>query len=257
MAAGYVDKKEEVVTLLQLGQGAPSNQVLLRVRFAEVSRSAMTELGVDVRRQRLQGRPLLRPRRRRSSSPAPQWDEDGKFVFSDFLNLFLFDSKEQLAVVDQGAADEGPVPEPRRAEPGRRERQGSELPGRRRVPDSDRPGQRRQHRHQRHVQGVRRPPDLHADRDRRPRPPEGEAGSERARLQQRRRPRRLPDSRPDHPPDRDRARAAERPDVRDRRPDEQHDAADACRRFPGSATSRSSATCSAARRRRRTRPSWS
>ena len=36
VAAGYVDKKEEVVTLLQVQDGAPSNQVLLRVRFAEV-----------------------------------------------------------------------------------------------------------------------------------------------------------------------------------------------------------------------------
>ena len=47
VAAGYVDKKEEVTTLLQLGQGAATNQVLLRVRFAEVSRSAMTQLGVS------------------------------------------------------------------------------------------------------------------------------------------------------------------------------------------------------------------
>ena len=48
LAAGYVDKKEEVLTLLQIRDGAPSNQVLLRVRFAEVSRSAMTELGVNL-----------------------------------------------------------------------------------------------------------------------------------------------------------------------------------------------------------------
>src|SRR5579864_4316499 len=41
VAGGYVDKKEEVVTLLQLQAGAPTNQVLLQVRFAEVSRNAM------------------------------------------------------------------------------------------------------------------------------------------------------------------------------------------------------------------------
>src|SRR5882757_7521765 len=40
VAAGYVDKKEEVVTLLQLRESEASNQVLLQVRFAEVSRSA-------------------------------------------------------------------------------------------------------------------------------------------------------------------------------------------------------------------------
>ena len=47
VAAGYVEKKEEVVTLLQMRKTAPSNQVLLRVRFAEVSRSALTELGAS------------------------------------------------------------------------------------------------------------------------------------------------------------------------------------------------------------------
>src|SRR5262249_47332338 len=34
LAAGFVDKKEEVVSLLTLQEGAPSNQVLLKVRFA-------------------------------------------------------------------------------------------------------------------------------------------------------------------------------------------------------------------------------
>ena len=48
VAAGYVDKAGDVVNLLQLQETQASNQVLLRVRFAEVSRSAMTELGVDL-----------------------------------------------------------------------------------------------------------------------------------------------------------------------------------------------------------------
>ena len=39
VAAGYVDKKEDVVNLLQVQEGGvPTKQVLLRVRFAEVSR---------------------------------------------------------------------------------------------------------------------------------------------------------------------------------------------------------------------------
>ena len=45
VAAGYVEKKEDVVNLLRQQEGVATNQVLLRVRFAEVSRSAMTELG--------------------------------------------------------------------------------------------------------------------------------------------------------------------------------------------------------------------
>jgi pilus assembly protein CpaC len=98
IAAGYVEKREEVVTLLQLQAGAPSNQVLLRVRFAEVSRSAMTELGANFaangyRDGRWYGRSTTQ------QFPAPEWDEQGRFVFSDFLNLFLFDSKNELAAV--------------------------------------------------------------------------------------------------------------------------------------------------------------
>ena len=48
--------------------GAPSNQVLLRVRFAEVSRSAMTELGVVALHQPDRHQEHHRPHRRRSSS---------------------------------------------------------------------------------------------------------------------------------------------------------------------------------------------
>src|SRR5204863_4940908 len=47
LAGGYVDKKDEVVNLLRLQENAASSQVLLRVRFAEVSRSALTELGAS------------------------------------------------------------------------------------------------------------------------------------------------------------------------------------------------------------------
>ena len=48
VATGYVEKKEDVVNLLRQQEGVASNQVLLRVRFAEVSRSAMTELGANL-----------------------------------------------------------------------------------------------------------------------------------------------------------------------------------------------------------------
>jgi pilus assembly protein CpaC len=106
VAAGYVDKKEEVTTLLQLGQGAATNQVLLRVRFAEVSRSAMTELGVSFAANGAKdGRYFGRSTTQQYA--APEWDEQGRFVFSDFLNLFFFDSKEQLAVVVKALSDKG------------------------------------------------------------------------------------------------------------------------------------------------------
>jgi len=97
VAAGYVEKKDDVVNLLQVSP-SQGNQVLLRVRFAEVSRQAMTELGLSLAANgykdgRWYGRSTTQ------QFAAPQWDEDGKFVFSDFLNLFLFDSKNQLAGV--------------------------------------------------------------------------------------------------------------------------------------------------------------
>ena len=106
LAAGYVDKKEEVVTLLQLQAGAPSNQVLLRVRFAEVSRNALTELGASFfangyKDGRWYGRSATQ------QFPAPEWDQDGKLVFSDFLNLFFMDAKNGLGGVIKALQNKG------------------------------------------------------------------------------------------------------------------------------------------------------
>jgi pilus assembly protein CpaC len=96
VATGYVEKKEDVVNLLKQQDGLASRQVLLRVRFAEVSRSALTELGLNLAANGIKdGRWFGRTTTQQFG--APEWDEDGKFVFSDFLNLFLFDSKNQIA----------------------------------------------------------------------------------------------------------------------------------------------------------------
>ena len=48
VAAGFVAKRDEVISLLQVQEGQRTNQVLLKVRFAEVSRSALTELGMSL-----------------------------------------------------------------------------------------------------------------------------------------------------------------------------------------------------------------
>ena len=82
---------------------------------------------------------------------------EGKFTFSDFLNLFLFNQKYDIGAMVKALSDQGPVPEPRRTQPGRGERQGSQLPRRRRSAHPDRAGLGRQRRHQRPVQefGVR------------------------------------------------------------------------------------------------------
>jgi pilus assembly protein CpaC len=112
LASGYVDKKEEVVTLLKLQEGAPTNQVLLRVRFAEVSRTALTELGINLFTSPLGANNWL-GRSTTQQFAAPGWTDqkwtkastdfgadvtsvEGKFSISDFLNLFLFNSKYDL-----------------------------------------------------------------------------------------------------------------------------------------------------------------
>src|SRR5262245_29613866 len=105
VAAGYVDKKDDVVSLMQL-TGFRGNQVLLRVRVAEVSRTALTELGASFALHGFKdGRWFGRSTT--EQFPAPQWDRDGKLVFSDFLNLFLFDSKEGITGVVRALTEKG------------------------------------------------------------------------------------------------------------------------------------------------------
>ena len=101
VAAGYVDKKENVVNLLRQQEGVASNQVMLRVRFAEVSRNAMQELGGAVFSD---GYNNQFGRITTQQFPAPFFDQQqpmlGKtLVFSDYLNLFLFDAKNQIGAV--------------------------------------------------------------------------------------------------------------------------------------------------------------
>ena len=101
LAAGYVDKKEEVVNLLALQAGAPSNQVLLKVRFAEVSRSALTELGASFFTSANGFHDVL-GRVGTNQFPGPTFDNSGsqnKLVFSDFLNFFVLDVKNDLGLV--------------------------------------------------------------------------------------------------------------------------------------------------------------
>jgi len=110
LATGYVDKREEVVTLLQVQEGVRSNQVLLRVRFAEVNRSAMTELGASF----FTGAGGYKDYVGRTTTqqfPAPAFDNSDptnpKLIFSDFLNFFLFNSKEQLGMVVKALQTKG------------------------------------------------------------------------------------------------------------------------------------------------------
>jgi len=109
LAGGYVDKKEEVINLLALQEGAPSNQVLLKVRFAEVSRSALTELGASYFTSATGFHDVL-GRVGTNQYPGPVFDNSQgqpKLVFSDFLNFFLFDVSKDLGLVVKALQTKG------------------------------------------------------------------------------------------------------------------------------------------------------
>jgi pilus assembly protein CpaC len=128
VAGGYVEKKENVVNLLQQQEGVASNQVMLRVRFAEVSRSAMTELGAAlftgpggfhdyVARSTTQqfAAPRLEGTRESIQGPPDRWgggrdtvsSTGGEMQFSDFLNLFIFNNKYNVGTVVKALQERG------------------------------------------------------------------------------------------------------------------------------------------------------
>jgi pilus assembly protein CpaC len=109
VAGGYVEKADEVVNMLRIQESTASNQVLLRVRFAEVSRSAITDLGASLFTGAGGYKDVLA--RSTTSTTAPVFDNSDaanpKLVFSDFLNLFLFDAKHQLGTVIKALQTKG------------------------------------------------------------------------------------------------------------------------------------------------------
>ncbi len=80
--------KRSIINMLQVPGGSESQQVLLQVRFAEVNRRILTELGLSlfVNKQRFNARSTTQ------QFAAPNFNDDqGGLVFSDFLNLFFLD----------------------------------------------------------------------------------------------------------------------------------------------------------------------
>ena len=106
VAGGYVDKKESVVNLLKQQEGVASNQVMLRVRFAEVSRSALQELGASYIVNGFQNKWFGRATTEQFSSPDFDTNKGG-LVFSDFLNIFVFNTKEGLGGVVRALQNKG------------------------------------------------------------------------------------------------------------------------------------------------------
>jgi pilus assembly protein CpaC len=123
VAAGYVEKKEDVVTLLAAQAGPPSQQVMLRVRFAEVSRSAISELGstfftsptgVENTIGRIATPQVPGPTytelawtKESSDFGAPVTSASGKINFGDFLNLFFFSQKYDIGVLIRAMQQRG------------------------------------------------------------------------------------------------------------------------------------------------------
>jgi pilus assembly protein CpaC len=123
LATGFVDKKEEVVSLLQVDPNVRTDQVLLRVRFAEVSRTAMTEYGLSLftspmgvnntlGRVTTQQFPApgfedLKWSKQSSRFGAPVTSAEGKFSFSDFLNFFILSEKYDLGLAIRALQQQG------------------------------------------------------------------------------------------------------------------------------------------------------
>jgi pilus assembly protein CpaC len=100
-----------LINMLQVPGGSESQQVLLQVRFAEVNRRALKELGVSLFTS---GRGIWNTWGRTSTQQfsAPSFDnlestkiddeivsQSGELTFSDFLNVFFFNAKYDFGAV--------------------------------------------------------------------------------------------------------------------------------------------------------------
>jgi pilus assembly protein CpaC len=120
VAAGYVEKKENVVNMLKQQEGVASNQVMLRVRFAEVGRTALQELGASLFTGPTGYKDwIARTTTQQFSSPnyselmrTADLDDNltsasGKYSLSDFLNIFVFNNKYNIGTVIKALSEKG------------------------------------------------------------------------------------------------------------------------------------------------------
>ena len=90
--------KASVINMLHVPGAADSQQVMLQVRFAEVNRRALTDLGVSFFTG-VTGYKNWVGRTTTQQYPAPDFDNDEGLVFSDFLNIFLFNTKYNVGAL--------------------------------------------------------------------------------------------------------------------------------------------------------------
>jgi pilus assembly protein CpaC len=95
--AAATSSKLKVINMLQLPGGMESQQVMVQVRFAEVNRRALTELGASF----VSTRAGFTSRSTTQQFAAPDFDDSkpGGLVFSDFLNLFFFQRTQGIGAV--------------------------------------------------------------------------------------------------------------------------------------------------------------
>jgi pilus assembly protein CpaC len=91
--------KGNVINLIQVPGATDAQQVMLQVRFAEVNRRAIMEAGVSFFTG-IQGFRNFTGRSTTQQFPAPEFDLDqGGLVFSDFLNIFLFNNRYNVGAL--------------------------------------------------------------------------------------------------------------------------------------------------------------
>ncbi len=105
--AQATSSKARVINMLQLPGGSESQQVILQVRFAEVNRRALTELGVSLFTGPTGYKDFI-GRSTTQQFPAPDFENlqrteengvignSGEITFGDFLNLFVFNTKYNI-----------------------------------------------------------------------------------------------------------------------------------------------------------------
>jgi len=95
--------KAKVINLLQVPGGSASQQVMLQVRFAEVNRRTLQELGLSLfaLRQDFSARSTTQ------QFGGPNFDQEKGLVFADFLNLFYFNSEEGIGGVLRALEQKG------------------------------------------------------------------------------------------------------------------------------------------------------
>jgi pilus assembly protein CpaC len=121
--AAATSTKAKVINLLQLPGGSESQQVLLQVRFAEVSRTALRELGVNLFTSptglgstvgrvttgqfTAPGFQNLKGTKANGDVGAEVTSAEGEFTFSDFLNIFLLSERFDIGVAIRALQNKG------------------------------------------------------------------------------------------------------------------------------------------------------